>query len=251
MKRCLLCNVIYDEDKQYCEMDGAPLFGVKGFANNQSVFTVRGLITVIAVSMVGVIAGSVFIWSYNLDPGWQSGATQTQISRDSQQISAKPKETRAPQNLPAPRQLTKGLEPGAPPVTTPESESLLTNSPPAPNQSSEAVNSPAAVATVIQNPAGQKDTTAETSSRSSSEKNEGGNLAGGSVVIRFTDGASIEADEAWRDSQGAWWYKRRGMTTQIHHRSVASIDPQRQKPQRITEPAVPATVPESAAQARQ
>ena len=47
-------------------------------------------------------------------------------------------------------------------------------------------------------------------------------LKGGTVVIRLTNGTSVEADEVWETGEGIW-YRRSGVVTLLERHHVASI----------------------------
>jgi hypothetical protein len=195
MKRCPQCSFLYLDTDEVCDLDGTPLIQV----NDAEVEGATAPIPapgpprsekagsrkgLIFTAVGGLLLGVIVVFGYVA-------------------VSRRP----APQVQPT--------QPIAQMATPSPSASLAIESPtptpepsPSPAERSSPLPSPRTIRAGVSN--SPVSTTAD-------------QKATGPVVIRLTNGARIEADEAWRAKEGVW-YRRSGMVTLLNANRVRSIE---------------------------
>ena len=215
MKRCPSCGELYDDQQKFCELDGSPLMTEPTQANidNTSVSppergappppsqpqTSRTLIIGLALGIITCLA---VIGLYRTLT-WESGRN-TATTQPAGNVSVTP-------GGPASAART---EPAAIPTPTPSAEATPTvegTPTPAP--------SPIPAAPTQQPP---DDGLAALSDAPAATVGVGAH-ASKPVRLRLTDGAVIEADEAWRAREGIW-YRRGSILTLLDRARVRSVE---------------------------
>lgn len=193
MKRCPQCSFLYLDTDQVCDLDGTPLIHVNDAEVEGSTAPLptatppeksRSRKGLIFTAVGGLLLGVVVVVGY-------LAATRRP----------------APQ-IPAAQQIAQVATPSplqpltvVPATPTPEPS-------PSPTERSSPSPSPRATRSGVSN---------NPVSTSANEKTSG------PVLIRLSNGAQIEADEAWRTREGVW-YRRSGMVTLLSANRVRSID---------------------------
>lgn len=216
MKRCPECDSDFPDSDTFCELDGATL--VTADRDTSSAFTDQTEQTdlpagvrepepqpdvrwkIIAIAASGVAIGVISFLIYH--------AITREPARES---------SNAPSSNSSVVQQQGPLFPSLPTPVASASPSVE----PSPSPSTTPTPSPKAEARV---------------ELSSSQISTGGDLKSksGPVVIRLTDGASIEVDEAWQTKEGIW-YRKGGI--------VALLDPKRIKAIEKITSATPSPLP--------
>lgn len=216
MKLCPQCESRFPDTNQFCEIDGAQLVdddsdgdsnmtaprferdphsrdahGVVEGAEFQRYRQPTGSKTwkiLAALAVVSVVIGAVLFFVYQQ----MTGDANEVVNGESSNVSAEQPPTRLPtaQSV-AFASVSPSPETSPSPTTTP----------------SPTTNADAARAVLSSSPV----------STSADEKSKGG-----TVVIRMTNGTSVEADEAWETGEGIW-YRRSGVITLVEPGQVASI----------------------------
>ena len=210
MKRCPECESVFLDSDQFCELDGTPLVAdyshsnpVVGERAEQEVQQVPGTDskaaarqpeqswkTLALVGAAGVAIGVVlFLVYYGL-----TRRAPTRIANES------------PANVSVSQQQIP----------------LLASRPsPVPSASPSAQPSPSPSAL----PSASRQAASAQIELSSSAVSTGGDekTKRGPVIIRLTNGSSVEADEAWETGEGIW-YRRRGILTLLERKQVKAIE---------------------------
>jgi hypothetical protein len=213
MKRCPECNFVYLDTDEVCDLDGTSLVhaddaefdGEAGSDRETRAAQAPGIAaqtpggrrkTLAAVAVGGLVLGVVVFIVYY-------GTTQ--------------KSRRAAQT-----QEQSSQEPLHGPALAPQQTPSLTPSPPPPaaSPSLAAASSTTARSTPSPRPASTRGA-AVSSNPVSTGANESAKT--GRVVIQLTNGARVEADEAWRTKEGVW-YRRNGIVTLIKANRVKAIE---------------------------
>src|SRR5687768_5199719 len=215
MKLCPQCESRFPDTNQFCEIDGARLvdddpdgdsnmtaprferdphsrdaYGVVEGAEFQRYRQPTGSKTwkiLAALAVVSVVIGAVLFFVYQQ----MTGDTNEVVNGEASNVSAEQPQTLLPPQSVAFASVSPSPETSPSPTTTP----------------SPTPNADAARAVLSSSPV----------STSANEK-----LKGGTVVIRMTNGTSVEADEVWETGEGIW-YRRSGVITLLERRQVESI----------------------------
>lgn len=226
MKRCPLCGASFPDTDQFCELDGAQLVSDYSYrmaapvverdphqrnAAEQTEFPgypqARGsqnwkIYASLAVAAVAI--GAILFIAY-------------------QQLAREP-------NGPGSDESSNASATQQPPLLTALPASFASVSP-----SAEPSPSPSATPT----PSTPADATAIVLSSSPVSTGRDETLKSGTVVIRLTNGTSVEADEVWETGEGIW-YRRRGVITLLERNQVTAIN---RAPPESSPSATPATSP--------
>lgn len=210
MKHCPQCDSSFPDTDQYCEVDGTPLISDFSYRMAAPVFErepgnaagvaeeVRPagyrharesqawkIFAVVAVAAVATAAVSFVVYQQTRDPNDVSSDESSNSLANQQSL---PLMTAVP--------------------------SPFTSVSPSP----EASPSPSATPS----PSAQTDAARAVLSSSPVSTGADERLKGGTVVIRLTNGTSVEADEVWETGEGIW-YRRSGLVTLLERNHVASI----------------------------
>ena len=202
MKQCPECNEVFDNQKAFCDMDGAELVRLTDSPRaisqtNPSAGPTPVWVTGVIGGLIGIIL-CVLLYIAFLAPKRETALQDNQNNQNtetappkSNQIAvmpAPPRETASPSETesPAEAEASPTVSPAAPPAATP---------PPAVNHGPIAT----------------------------SGKNE-------RAIIKMKDGSTLEADAAWEDKQGIW-YRRSGVVSFLDKNRVeAIIEPPQKAP---------------------
>jgi hypothetical protein len=230
MKRCLTCHSTYDDKYEYCENDGTPLINLTDLTfqgiekRNVSSVKVR-VVSIAAGIIVGIGVVIIFLAFNQRSPPSASNREEAQPSEKVSAQSAQPS-PELPRRSPQPSDnswLESLLTLRATP--TPEESPTPEMSPsPSPMPTQRSSPSP-----VVQSE--------EPASTPEGKENDG--TKSKMTVLRFTDGTSVEVDDAWRDDRGAMWYRRGGITARIESKRVKSIE----RPPVLEQPPTPSPTP--------
>ncbi|HEV8427381.1 MAG TPA: hypothetical protein VGQ41_05675 [Pyrinomonadaceae bacterium] len=206
MKQCPECDEVFDNQKAFCDMDGAEL--VKLTDSPRAISETDTSAAAGSVWVTGVIGGligiivCVLLYLVFLAPGRETAQqdrsnnqnTETTAPRSNQVAvvpagEVRPSETASPteSESPAEAEASPAASPAAPAATPP---------PAALNRGPIATSGKA--------------------------------LANG-AIIKMKDGSSLEADAAWEDSQGIW-FRRSGVVSFLDKSRVEAITEPPQKP---------------------
>lgn len=205
MKRCPQCNFIYFDIDETCDLDGTKLISVADAevdAATQSsladssqtkasgAFLSGGRSLLLVAGGAVTIALAIFVLYNGTSKRSSSNSSSLQPPTDqSNQLVAKQ----------APTSPSPTPQPEAAPSVTPSEVAVI--------RSTEQVKTLPRAA-VSSNPVS---TTTDQKSKP------------GKVIIRLSNGSSIEADEAWRTREGIW-YRRSGLVTLLKSNVVKSIE---------------------------
>ncbi len=206
MKRCPECDSVFPDTEKFCELDGAQLVDADDEGNDvteQEIFNLStrevdqqarrpesSQKTVAIVAVAGVAIGLVLFLVYY-------AMTRQPTTENSNQSS-----------------LSSSIVPPPGPLLPSHRSSVASSSP-----SVEPSPSPSATPSPSTNPSPER---VELSSNPISTAADGKTRTG-PVIIRLTDGSSIEADEAWQTGEGIW-YRRRGIVTLLNPNQVKTIE---------------------------
>ncbi len=206
MKRCPECDSVFPDTEKFCELDGAQLVDADDEGNDvteQEIFNLStrevdqqarrpesSQKTVAIVAVAGVAIGLVLFLVYY-------AMTRQPTTENSNQSS-----------------LSSSIVPPPGPLLPSYRSSVASSSP-----SVEPSPSPSATPSPSTNPSPER---VELSSNPISTAADGKTRTG-PVIIRLTDGSSIEADEAWQTGEGIW-YRRRGIVTLLNPNQVKTIE---------------------------
>lgn len=201
MKRCPKCSFIYLDTDETCDLDQTPLVFVDeaeldpggkgeitaaGNMNSDTASTpVRNRRPLIGVALGALIVAVALVAVYF---GTRSQRHQTENSNNSASVVTQ-QQTPTPSLSPYP---SPSVEPSPSPVA---------KTSPTPRETTDR-------GVVSTNPV----------STGRDDRNRSG-----PVTIRLTNGARIEADEAWRTKEGIW-YRRQGMVTLLKRSQVRAIE---------------------------
>lgn len=196
MKQCPECNELFDDEKAFCDMDGAALSNanVPPPSSGSSSAWVTGAIG----GLIGVII-CVLLYMFFLLPGRQTDLEQDRHATETKQtttvnpgqvalVPAKIPATETPS--PSPVEEAPSPSPVAPAATPPPA--ALNHGPIATGAAREPVGSDHA-------------------------------------IIKMKDGSTVEADAAWEDAQGIW-YRRSGLVSFVEKSRVEAITEPQRKP---------------------
>lgn len=199
MKQCPECNELFDDQKAFCDMDGAELVdqtdslraaltNAQASSSGNSSAWVTGVIG----GLIGVII-CILLYMLFLVPGRQNDLEQERRANEAKetrpvtpsQVALVP--TKAPAETPSPTETESPAEEAASP-----SPAAAATAPPVPLN-----NGPIATGTK--------------------------ELAGGDrALIKMKDGSTVEADAAWEDAQGIW-FRRSGLVSFVEKSRVEAI----------------------------
>jgi hypothetical protein len=191
MKQCPECNEVFDNQKAFCDMDGAELVRLTDSPRaisetNPPAGSTPVWVTGVIGGLIGIIL-CVLLYIAFLAPKRetalqdnQNTETTTPKSNQIAVMPAPPRETASPTETasPAEAEASPTASPAAPAAATP---------PPAVNHGPIAT----------------------------SGKNE-------RAIIKMKDGSTLEADAAWEDKQGIW-YRRSGVVSLLDKNKVEAI----------------------------
>jgi hypothetical protein len=208
MKQCPECDEVFDNQKAYCDMDGAVL--VKLTDSPRAISQSNTPAGATPLWMTGVIGGligiivCVLLYIAFLAPSRNTAQQDRRTNQNTETTTPKtnqvavvphnqlpPVETASPTDSPAEAEASPAASPVAPPTTT---------APPAALN-----NGPIATG--------------------------GKPVANGEhAIIKMKDGSSVEADAAWEDSQGIW-FRRSGVVSFLDKSRVEAItEPPQKRP---------------------
>lgn len=207
MKQCPKCQESFDDQQNFCDLDGTPLVDetallrsalqhaeTPGASGKDSMSLVMGFVG-IAIGVILSLLVYVFLLLPSSDGNKASAATKQAPPIRANQVSASlPRET-------------------APPRATEFDEERA----PSPSPSPSSVASPSESASVATQ--GQPSPILDDGPISTSDHH---GKQHGQAVIKMTDGASVEVDAVWEDKQGVW-YRRGALVSFVDRASVAAI----------------------------
>jgi len=209
MKQCPECNEVFDNQKAFCDMDGAELVRLTDSPrtisqSNASAGAGSIWVTGVIGGLIGIIV-CVLLYLAFLAPGRESAQ---QDRRNNQNTETAPTKSNQVAVVP-----TSQLPPSDTAASPTESAS------PAEAEASP-VASPAAPAAPP--PAALNNGPIATGSK---------NVANGEhAIIKMKDGSSLEADAAWEDAQGIW-FRRSGVVSFLDRSRVEAItEPPQKRP---------------------
>lgn len=201
MKQCPECNEVFDNQKAFCDMDGAEL--VKLTDSPRAISETQPPSGPTPVWVTGVIGGligiivCVLLYIVFLAPSrtalqdrQNNQNTETAPSNPNQIAVAPPNQMR-PSETASPTETESPAEAEASPEASPETPAAATPTP--------AVVNHGPIATGGKSPA-----------------------EGERTIIKMKDGSSLEADAAWEDKQGIW-FRRSGVVSFLDRSKVEAI----------------------------
>lgn len=210
MKRCPECDSVFPDGDQFCELDGAPLVAADlddhalddqraGQLKNVAPTAIAEMPyqsgssskTLVIVAVAGMAIGVALFLIY-----WAMTPASTENPNQSSPTSSIIQ--------PPPPLVPSGPSPNA--TTSPAVE-------PSPSPSASPSPSPSS-----QDNAARITLSPGVVSTSGDEKNKRG-----PVIIRLTDGTSIEADEVWQTGEGIW-YRKAGVVTMLDPKNVKAFE---------------------------
>lgn len=208
MKQCPVCNETFDDQKAFCDMDGAQLvdqtdslraaLSQANPASSASSAWVTGTIG----GLIGIII-CVLLYILFVAPGQQKALEDERHANETKETTTvKPSQVAL---VPTNSQLR------APSPTPEQTESPLEAASPSP-----AAPAPAATAP----PAALNDGPIATGSKQPSNEH---------AIIKMKDGSTVEADAAWEDAQGVW-FRRSGLVSFVEKDRVEAITEPQRKP---------------------
>lgn len=195
MKRCPQCSFLYLDNDEVCDLDGTPLIHVNDAEVEGATAPIPAAVPqksekngsrkgLIFTAVGGLLIGVVIVFGYLAIA--RRRTPQVQATQPVAQVAT-----------PSPSQSLTLETPT--PTPEPSPSPLERSSPsPSPRTTKAGLNINPVSTTANQKTAGP-------------------------VVIRLTNGAPIEADEAWRTKEGVW-YRRSGMVTLLNASRVKSIE---------------------------
>jgi len=223
MKQCPACQESFDNELNFCDIDGTPLvdettllraalqpppigIGAQITQNGRLSLSSTASTIVIGVLIGIVLCLAVYAVSLarvqNAEPRSQSKSTS-----EKQQFAS-----------PRSAQVASALRPQATPAASPDSQSASPDPDLVPDQKApEARATPMASPPLVLN-----NGPVSTGGKQSGER--------GRAVIKLKDGASVEVDAAWEDGKGVW-YRQGGLVSFVEHDRVEAItEPAQPKP---------------------
>jgi len=208
MKQCPECHELFDDQKAFCDMDGAELVDqtdslrealAQANAPSQSS---SGWVTGAIGGLIGVIL-CVLLYIAFLAPNQHD--LQEQARHTSETKEAAPVKTTQVVAAPLNGQVVETASPAA----SPEAAT------PSPTQNPATPATTPAPAALNNGPIATGTKTVNNGER---------------AIIKMKDGSSVEADAAWEDAQGVW-YRRSGLVSFVEKSRVAAItEPPQQRP---------------------
>ena len=200
MKYCPECDSDFPDSDRFCELDGTPLVSAEPVAAPKPETNLK--MTAIAVG--GVVIGVMLFLIYY--------AMTREPEEQSSKISSSNSSVVMQQAVPLFRSVPSTV---ASPNPSVDPSPIASPSP-------SVEPSPSPSATVTSSPSPQTERRVEfTAGAISTVSDE--NVKSASVLIRLTDGASIEAEEAWQTGEGIW-YRREGVVTLLNPKHVKAIE---------------------------
>lgn len=195
MKRCPQCSFLYLDTDEVCDLDATPLIQVNDAEVERATAPTPAAVPpqsrkssgrkgLIITAVGGLLLGVIVVFGYL-------------------RVSRRP----APQ-MPPTQSIAQMATPSPSASVTIESPTPTPEPSPSPAERSSPLPSPRTIR------AGVSDSPVSTTADQK---------ATGPVVIRLTNGARIEADEAWRTKEGVW-YRRSGMVTLLSANRVRAIE---------------------------
>lgn len=210
MKQCPECNEVFDDQKAFCDMDGAALIDQTEFIRqalnraNPPATTASSWVTGVIGGLIGVIV-CVLLYIAFLGPS----------AHDAQDRDQRPTQTK--ETVP-----TRSTQVAAAPLTqVPAAPTASPEASPAEAEASPGEKAPAPATTPVP-PAALNNGPIATGGKPVS----GGERA----IIKLKDGSSVEADAAWEDAQGVW-FRRSGLVSFVEKSRVEAItEPAQRRP---------------------
>lgn len=202
MKQCPECGELFDEQKAFCDMDGAELIQAvssNAVSQNSSSASAGSMwVTGVIGGLIGIFV-CVMLYLLFLAPARETAQRDDQNNQNTESTAPKTNVAVAPIGQRPPSEIaspTESPSPEASPTATP----VPTATPPSP-----ALNK-GPIAT-------------------------GGKTSGNSehAIIKMKDGSTVEADAAWEDKQGIW-YRRGNVVSFLDKSKVESISEPPPKP---------------------
>ena len=204
MKRCPECNEVFDEQKAFCDMDGAALVDERDFVRAVSQ-TSHGSTPMWVTGVIGGFIGiilCVLLYIGFLAPSRENSQQDHRTSQNTQTPVQPNPVAIAPANIPRPAETASPTE-TAEASPSPSPSAAVAASTPAPAALN---NGPVATGTKAELARGER------------------------AIIKMKDGTSVEADAAWEDAQGVW-YRRSGLVSFVEKSKVEAItEPPQKRP---------------------
>jgi len=201
MKQCPECNEVFDNQKAFCDMDGAEL--VKLTDSPRAISETKPAPGPTPVWVTGVIGGligiiiCVLLYIAFLAP---SRETSLQDNQNNQNTETAPSKSNQIAVAPPSSQL-------APSETASPTETASPAAAEASPEASPAASAAPSPAVVNHGPIATGDKSAANAER---------------TIIKMKDGSSLEADAAWEDKQGIW-FRRSGVVSFLDKSKVEAI----------------------------
>jgi hypothetical protein len=204
MKRCPECFEAYEDDEQFCEVDGQKLLVDPTETESVDLIAAERRASspqrdAWLVGAAGLVLGIVICASAYMAIGFWTDDSES-------------KETLAPATASQQREATQSYpRPRVEPTTEPEaSPSVEPEASPEPS-ASPSVEAETLSARLNQGPVS-----------TGARKKEGDGAGEVQTIIQMNDGSSLEVDAAWEDAQGVW-YRRGGMVAFLDSQRVKAI----------------------------
>ena len=193
------CDSDFPDSDRFCELDGTPLVSAEPVTGPKPETNLK----LIAIAVGGVVIGvMLFLIFYAMtrEPEQQSSNTAASNSSVVMQQAASPLFSSVPSPVVSPSPSVEAVASPSPSVEPSPSPSATLTASPAPQTERGTELSEGAISTVSDE-----------------------NAKSANVLIRLTDGASIEADEAWQTGEGIW-YRKGGVVALLNPKQVKAIE---------------------------
>jgi hypothetical protein len=210
MKQCPECDEVFDDQKSFCDMDGAELVDQTDSIRealhhaNRSTSSAPGWVTGAIGGLIGVIL-CVLLYIAFLAPARQDASQEDRHKTDTKE--------------------TQSVRPSQVAVAPPANQLA-----PLPTASPAETQSPVESASPAASPAPPVATPAPAALNNGPIATGGKTIANGErAIIKLKDGSSVEADAAWEDAQGVW-FRRSGLVSFVEKSRVDSITEPARRP---------------------
>jgi len=199
MKQCPVCHDTFDDQKAFCDMDGAALVDQSGSVPVASSGNTSLWVTGVIGGLIGVVV-CVLLYLLLLAPGRQNALDEQRAAESKQATTVTARQVAV---VPANNQVVA-------PSPSPEATESPAEAAPSPSPATAAVATPP--------PAVLNKGPIATSAKPVKDTEH--------AIIKMKDGSTIEADAAWEDAQGVW-YRRSNVIAFIDKSRVEAITEQR------------------------
>jgi hypothetical protein len=208
MKQCPECREVFDENMNFCELDGVPLVDqvteIREILQPAPYHISPNISGTLATVIIGILIGVVLSLMGFVIFLFPSSTNKAVERRESGIPSAS---ARSEQRVTAPHERPTPI-----PIESPSSETAEPSPSPVPASSKSPDAAPVAA---------MNDGPISTGTKRGPDN--------GQAIIKMKDGSSVEADAAWEDEQGVW-YRRGNMVAFVERSKVDKITAASTKP---------------------